>query len=108
MAEKVYGICENKCRKEVIPKSTLKTATIGTTWTGGSAPYTQTISIADVEADDVVEIALQKTVTAAQVEAYTALMLQDGGQANGSITLRAFGDINTVNIPIQIIIRREL
>ncbi len=108
MAEKVYGICENKCRMEVIPKSVLKQTTIGTTWTGGSAPYTQTISISDVTADDVVEIALQKDVSSAQVEAYNALVLQDGGQANGSITLRAFGVINTVNIPIQVIVRREL
>ena len=108
MAEKVFGICENKCKMEVIPKSVLVTATIGTSWTGGSAPYTQTINIDGVTENDVVEISLPKTVSEAQVEAYNALMLQDGGQTDGSITLRAFGDINTVNIPIQVIVRREL
>lgn len=108
MAEKVYGICENKCRMEVIPKSTLLTGTIKTSWSGSSAPYTQTIAAAGVTANDVVEISLSKSATAAQAEAYAALMLQDGGQASGSFTLRAFGEKNTVSIPINIIVRREL
>ncbi len=108
MTEKVYGICENKCRMEVIPKSTLLTATIGTAWTGGSAPYTQTITADGVTADDVIEISLPTGVSAAQVKAFNALMLQDGGQTDGSFTLRAFGKINSVNIPINIIVRREL
>ena len=108
MAEKVYGICENKCRMEVIPKSALLTATIGTSWKGGSVPYTQTITANGVTANDVIEIALPNTVTAAQVEAFNSLMLQDGGQTDGSFTLRAFGTLNTMNIPINIIVRREL
>lgn len=108
MAEKVYGICENKCRMEVIPKSTLLTATIKTAWTGSSAPYSQKITAAGIEADDVIEISLPKGVSAEQVEAFNALMLQDGGQTDGSFTLHAFGEINVVAIPINIIVRREL
>lgn len=108
MTEKVYGICENKCRMEVIPKSTLLSATIGTAWKGSSVPYTQTITADGVTADDVIEIALPNTVSAAQVEAFNSLMLQDGGQTDGAFTLRAFGVVNTVNIPINIIVRREL
>ncbi len=108
MAEKVYGICENKCRMEVIPKSTLLTATIGTAWTGSSAPYTKTITLDDVTASDVLEIFLPVTATAAQVEAFNALAIQDGGQTDGSFTLRAFGELNKINIPINVIVRREL
>lgn len=108
MAEKVYGICENKCRMEVIPKSTLLTETIGTTWTGSSAPYTKTFYVEGVEESDTLEIFLPKTATAEQVAAFNALMLQDGGQTDGAFTLRAFGVKNTINIPVNIIIRREL
>lgn len=88
--------------------STKTTATIGTTWTGSSAPYTQAISITGVTADSVVEISLPTNATAAQVSAYNDLVLQDGGQSAGQITLRAFGSKNTITIPINVIIRGDL
>lgn len=88
--------------------STKTTATIGTTWTGSSAPYTQAISITGVTADSVVEISLPTNATAAQVSAYNDLVLQDGGQTAGQITLRAFGSKNTITIPINVIIRGDL
>lgn len=88
--------------------STKATATIGTTWAGSSAPYTQVISITGVTADNVVEISLPTNATAAQVSAYNDLVLQDGGQATGKITLRAFGTKNSITIPINVIIRGDL
>ena len=88
-------------------KSKRTTATIGTAWTGASAPYTQTISISGVKADSIVEISLPSTATAAQVEAFQTLNLQDGGQAAGSITLRAFGEINIIEIPVNVIVRSD-
>ena len=88
--------------------STLTTATISTSWSGSAAPYTQTISIEGVEEKNVVEIALPSTATAAQVKAFQKLVLQDGGQTNGSITLKAFGTKNSVSIPVNVIIRRDL
>ena len=106
--EKVYGICENKCRMEVVPKSVLVTGAISTSWTGSSAPYTQTITNDNIEAGSVIEVSLSSTATAAQADAFNALQLADGGQADGSFTLRAFGTKNTVSIPINILIRRDL
>lgn len=88
-------------------KSKRTTATIGTTWTGTSAPYTQTISISGVKADSIVEISLPSTATASQVQQFQDLNLQDGGQAAGSITLRAFGTKNTVAIPVNVIVRSD-
>lgn len=88
--------------------STKTTATIGTTWSGSSAPYTQSISITGVTANNVVEISLPTNATAAQVTAYNDLVLQDGGQSTGTITLRAFGSKNTITIPINVIIRGDL
>lgn len=89
-------------------RSIQTTATIGTSWTGSAAPYTQTIAIADVEENSVVEISLPSTATAAQVKAFQKLVLQDGGQTSGSITIRAFGTKNTVSIPVNVIVRRDL
>lgn len=86
-------------------KDVQTTAVIGTAWTGSAVPYTQTFQIPEVEAESVVEISLPATATAAQVEAFQNLGLQDGGQADGSITLRAFDTKNTINIPVNVVIR---
>ena len=89
-------------------KSKIVTSTISTTWTGDTAPYTQSISLADVKDNSIVEISLPSTATIEEVKAYQALNLQDGGQAAGSITLRAFGTKNTSNITVTIIIRGDI
>lgn len=88
-------------------KSKQTTATIGTTWDGASAPYTQTISISGVKVNSIVEISLPSNATAAQVAAFQKLNLQDGGQTAGSITLRAFGTKNTISIPVNVVVRSD-
>lgn len=100
---------QNKVAKAYMDKfkATVKTANIGTTWTGSSAPYTQTINVIGVAADSVVDIFLSSNATASQVTEYGKLNLQDGGQSANSITLKAFGTKNTATIPIKIIIRGE-
>lgn len=93
---------------DIVPRSKLVTVPIGTNWTGEAAPYTQTIEIEGVKENSVIEIALPSTATAVDVAAFQALSLQDGGQAVGSITLRAFGAINSESIPVNVIIRGDL
>jgi hypothetical protein len=90
-----------------LAKSTRVTANINTGWSGSAVPYTQVIPVAGVTANSIVEVSLRSNATVAQAEAYTALLLQDGGQSNGSITLRCFGKLNTVSIPINIVVRRD-
>ena len=80
-------------------------ASIGTTWAGSAAPYTQSIAIAGVTAQSVVEVILPDTATQAHVEQYQALNWTDGGQAEGSITLKAWGTPNTSEIPVTAIVR---
>lgn len=89
-------------------KSTKTTGTIATNWSGTSAPYTQTLSVTGATANNVIEISLPSNASTQQVAAYQALILQDGGQSVGSITLKAFGTKNTVEIPINIVIRGDL
>ena len=86
-------------------KTITKTSTIGTTWVGSESPYTQTISISDITLASIVEITLPSTATKEQIEAFHALNWTDGGQTNNSITLKAWGDRNTIEIPIIVIIR---
>lgn len=86
-------------------KTVVNETEINTTWTGTTAPYTQTINMNGVTATSIIEISLRSEATASEVEAYNALMLQDGGQAANSFTLRAFGTKNTIKIPINVLIK---
>ena len=97
----------NKAYVDEKVTSARSTATITTSWSGTSAPYTQRLNISGVTADSIVEVALRSTATAAQAAAYAALQLQDGGQGSGYITLRCFGTKNTTSIPINVIVRRD-
>lgn len=90
----------NFCKKDFVT-----VATIDTVWDGLAVPYTQTIQIGGVTAESVVEISLPSTATVEEVTAFLDLGLQDGGQAEGSITIRAFGTKNTISIPLNVVVR---
>lgn len=85
------------------------TGTITTTWTGSAVPYTQTISNAAVTASAtcIVEVSLSPTATVTEADAWDALNLKDGGQTAGSFTLRCFGDLNTIAIPIVMTVIKQ-
>ncbi|WNX85262.1 hypothetical protein RWV98_03010 [Agathobaculum sp. NTUH-O15-33] len=86
-----------------VGKPLAATATITPTWTG-SYPYSQTISIPGVTATCTVDVRLAPEASVQAAQQYQVLGLQDGGQAAGSITLRAYGALNTVDIPISVTI----
>lgn len=46
-------------------------------------------------------------ITAEQLEALQAANIQDGGQTAGNITLKAYGDVPTIDIPIRVIKRGD-
>lgn len=95
----------------MVDRKTVKdtSISIGTSWIGSSAPYTQNIPCDSLSsASNVIEISLPPSATAQQVEQFNALMLQDGGQTASTFTLRAFGTKNTVEIPITVIVRKDL
>lgn len=82
----------------------VKTATITTTWTGASAPYTQVITVAGMTANDrpmispVYDAALATAI--AQKEAWN--MVSKITTQAGSMVVTCFEEKPTVAIPIQI------
>lgn len=94
--------------KKKADKSSCVTATLGTMWSGTTVPYSQTLLVSGVSQNSLVEVKLPTNVTSEQRSAYRALSLTDGGQTTGRITLKAQGTLNTVEIPIEIIIRGDL
>lgn len=78
------------------------TATLSTTWTGSAAPYTQAVAISGMTADAKIEVGLASTATAEQYAAAAAAQLMCTAQAEGSITMTAYGEKPAVAIPILV------
>ena len=84
------------------------TATIlAANWTGSSAPYTYTLAVTGVTANSNQELLPALNITEEQLTALQAANIQDGGQAANSVTLTAFGDKPTINLPIRVIVRGD-
>ena len=91
-----------------VNKSSKVSATMNaSSWSGSSAPYTITLSINGVTTSNNVEILIPGSVTNAQVEAWMAAGIVNGTQAANSVTLKAYGDKPSINIPIEAIIRND-
>lgn len=74
-------------------------------WTGTAAPYTYTISNSAITATSTQELSPATDITADQLSALQAANIIDGGQAAGSMTLKAFGEKPSVDIPVRIIVK---
>ena len=89
-------------------KSEIIEATISSaSWTGDSAPYTYTLAVTGVTAYSNQEILPALDITQEQLDALQGANIVDGGQAAGSITLKAWGDKPSVDIPIRVIKRGD-
>jgi hypothetical protein len=93
------GKVANKADKANAVSATLSAGS----WSDGS--YVLTVS--GVTATSNQEILPALNITAEQLEALQSANIQDGGQANGSVTLKAFGDVPTIDIPIRVIVRGD-
>jgi len=91
-----------------VNKSSKVSATMNaSSWSGSSAPYTITLSINGVTTSNNVEILIPGSATNAQVEAWMAAGIVNGTQAANSVTLKAYGDKPSINIPIEAIVRND-
>ena len=92
--------------------ATTKSKTVSATlfasnWTGASASYTYTLAVTGVTATSNQELLPSLTITEEQLTALQAANIQDGGQAANSVTLTAFGDKPTIDLPIRVIVRGD-
>lgn len=77
---------------------------------GWSTAKKYTLSNSDITTTSAVELLPRENngITQAQLEALSGAMIVGGTQAEGSIQLVALGDVPTIDIPVTIIVRRDL
>jgi hypothetical protein len=68
---------------------------------------TYTLAVNGVTTTSNQEILPGLSITAEQLEALQAANIQDAGQTAGQITLKAFGKVPAINIPIRVIVRGD-
>lgn len=89
-------------------KSTSRTITLtAAAWTGTTEPYAQTVQVEGVTASNAVEITLGDATGEQALSCAEAQILRIT-QATGSLTLYAYGDEPSIDIPIVVIIRGDL
>ena len=89
-------------------KSTMVSTTLtAESWTGESAPYAQTVIVPGVTATSNNEVLPGADVTQAELEALQAANLVDGGQEEGYIFLKAWGEKPEIDLPIRVIVRGD-
>lgn len=99
------GAASKEYVDSVATGTTLSVTLASASWTGTAAPYTYTISNAAITATSTQEVSPATDITADQLTALQSANIIDGGQAAGSMTLKAFGEKPSVDIPVRIIVK---
>lgn len=91
-----------------VPSATRYTATLSTSWSGDSAPYTQTVNVTGILSTDVpvVDVVLDESTETAisQLEGWSCVSKIE--TSDGSITATCLEEIPTVSLPIQMSVVR--
>ena len=69
---------------------------------------TYSLSISTVTASSNQEILPTIDITEEELAALQAANIQDAGQSSGVITLKAFGEVPTIDLPVRIILRGDV
>lgn len=97
---KIDAALGSKAARSVSVEATL----LASAWTGVDAPYTQVLQIDGLQAFHNGEIGLAHSATAEQREIAREAMLGIVGQADGTLTIVADGEMPEFDIPVLIIL----
>lgn len=71
-------------------------------WTGSAAPYSQSVTVTGLSAGAGGAVGVADSATDAQYQAAVEAQLRKSAQGAGSITIKAYGEKPTVDIPIAV------
>lgn len=72
-------------------------------WAGNEAPYTAIVDCAIATADNKLIVGVGGELTVEQHATYISAMVVCTGQAEGSITLSAFGNAPEIDLPVNVV-----
>lgn len=72
-------------------------------WIGNESPYSQTVEVIGLKAEQNGTVSVAQTANKEQREAARAAMLSVTGQYDNEIIISADGDLPTIDIPVSII-----
>ncbi|KSV60315.1 hypothetical protein [Acetivibrio ethanolgignens] len=102
-ADKIDSAIARKADKSIEKSATL----FASSWTGDTAPYYITIDVEGATATNNIEILPAATLIQEQYEAMSSAGITGADQAEGSVTLKAFGDKPKIDLPIIVIVRGD-
>lgn len=106
--EKPISTATQKALNTKSDKSETVTAMLlAASWTGDAAPYSYALTVSGVTATSNQEVLPALNITVEQLEALQSANIQDGGQAANTMTLKAYGDKPTIDLPIRVIKRGD-
>nr|DAI00137.1 MAG TPA: hypothetical protein [Caudoviricetes sp.] len=98
-----YLDLDSKANKSIDITATL----LASGWMGENAPYIYNLSVTGVTGTSNQEYLPALGITTEQLEALQGANIQDDGQAEGTVTLKAFGTKPSIDLPIRIILRGD-
>ncbi len=88
-------------------KADVSSEVSATLYSSGWSSGGYTLSVSGVTASSNQEILPSLAITEAQLEALQYANIQDTGQSSGTLLLKSFGDVPTIDIPLRIIVRGD-
>lgn len=90
-------------------KSKVLSYTLSSTgWEGSAAPFTFVLNnVSGVTDSNNVELVVPSDISLEQVESYQSAAIVTGTQSTNSITLKAYGEKPTIDLPITVIVRGD-
>lgn len=104
LANQIAELDDTKADKSAIQDYTLLSAN----WVGDSAPFTYSATVTGVTATSLQEVFPSSSATTEQFTAWQGASVADGGQADNTLVLKAYGKKPTVDIPVKIVVRGDI